>query len=124
MIHRILSSVFANSLMLYIISKYIPSLGLKIDYVNWFSLEILLLLWLIFWVIYDMIRYIFKILAFPINFLTLWLLWILINVWFLYLFVYMINAANIWIKMWLWWFFMVLILSIVIALFNLLFKKL
>lgn len=125
MFHKILSVVFANSLILYILSKYIEVLWFTIKYDGWFTLEILLLLWLIFWLIYDISNKIVKLLAFPFALITLWLINILINVIFIYLFQYIVNAMNIWATIELsWWFFKVILISIIIYVFNLFFKKL
>lgn len=125
MFHKILSVVFANSLILYILSKYIVVLWFTIKYDGWFTLEILLLLWLIFWLIYDISSKIVKLLAFPFALITLGLINILINVIFIYLFKYIVNAMNIWATIELsWWFFNVILISIIIYIFNLLFKKL
>lgn len=120
MINRMLSVILLNSLILYIIVKFIPQLGMTISS---YDFGIFFWVWLIFWIINDIVRFILKLLAFPFNILTLGLVWIFINIGILYLFTYVVNIMNIWVKVSLWTFGQVFLLSIVIAILNLFVKK-
>jgi len=123
-INKILSTVFINTLIIYIISKYIPWLGFHISF-HQCSLEIYLIVWLIFWLIDALWKKIFKILTLPLNFLTLWVFGILVNIWFIYLFKYIVNTNIPQIAtVELWTFVQVFIVSVVVYILNLLFKKL
>lgn len=125
MIHKILSIVFANSLILYVISKYLPQLWFAIDYKWSFNLEILLLLWAIFWIINDIIRKVIQLVALPITVLTMGLFSFVINVWIIYAYKFIINNIDwLWVEIQLnWWFVNVLLIAFIIAIFNLLYKK-
>ena len=123
-INKLLSSVFINVLVIYIISKYIPQLGFHVSFVNC-SLEVYLLIWFVFWVLDEVVKKIVKILTLPLNLLTLGLFSILVNVWFIYIFKYVVNnyfasLANVSVGT----FIQVLLVSILIYILNLLLKKL
>jgi len=123
-INKLLTAVFINTLTIYIISKYLSSLWFVINF-KVCSLEIFLLIWFIFWFLDVVIKKIVKILAIPLNILTLGLFSIIINILFIYLFQYVINTylPNIAIvELWTW--LQVLIVSIIIWLLNLILKKL
>jgi len=123
-INKLLSSVFINVLVIYIISKYIPQLGFHVSFLNC-SLEVYLLVWLIFWVLNEVVKKIVKILTLPLNILTLGLFSILVNVWFIYIFAYVMNNyfANL-AHVQIWTFIQIVIVSILIYVLNLLLKKL
>ena len=76
-----------------------------------------LVLWFIFWVFNSPIKWILKTLSCPVNFLTLWLMSLVINVLIFYMFQYFVNAYFDWvvdIKLWEIW--QTLILSFIMAL--------
>jgi len=124
MINKILSAVLINALIVYLISKYIPQLWLSVEFFGQPNLEIFFWIWLAFWLINDVLKWLIKILSFPFTLLTLWLFSVIINILMLYLFKYGVNYFDFWVVVWLWNLFQVFLLSIVISLFNLLFKKL
>lgn len=75
-----------------------------------------LVLWFIFRVFNSPIKWILKTLACPINFLTLWLASIVINVLVIYMFAYVVNTylnGDIVVELWAIW--QTLILSFIIA---------
>lgn len=123
-INKLLSVIFINTIIVYIISKYIPWLWFHISF-HQCSLEIYLIVWAIFWLIDVVWKKIFKIFTLPLNFLTLWIFWILVNIWFIYLFQYIVNTY-IWTisNVELWTLVQVFIVSVVVYILNLLFKKL
>lgn len=124
MINKILSAVLINALIVYLISKYIPQLWLSVEFFWQPNLEVFFWVWLAFWLINDVLKWLIKILSFPFTLLTLWLFSVIINILMLYLFKYGVNYFDFGVVVWLWNLFQVFLLSIVISLFNLLFKKL
>ncbi len=130
-INKILTGIFINSLILYIFYKLYALWiydGLQITiYVNDGGLgacEILVILGTILWVINDVVKHIIKLLALPFTFLFWWLILILINVALLYLFQLVVLQLDIEAMVKINSILDAIIISIVISLFNLIFKKL
>ncbi len=125
MINKVLSSILINWTVLYVIIKYFPELGLSLEPTAALTLEIIFLLWAIFWFFDEVVKRLVKVLIFPLMLLMWWIMRIIINVWIFYVFSYTVNYIDaIWIEITLWTFVQVLILSIVVAVANLLLKKL
>lgn len=123
-LNKVISAIFINMLTIYIISKYISWLGFHISFSSW-ALEVYLIVWAIFWFLYMVLKKIVKLLTLPLNIITLWIIWIIINILFIYLFQYVMNNYLAMVaKVQLGSVFQVFILSILIYLLNLLFKKL
>jgi len=122
-INKILSSIFINTLIIYIMSNYIIWLDFKITFTTC-SLEVYLLVWTIFWSLDVILKKIVKILSLPLNILTLGIFGIIINIWFIYLFAYIINNYIDIAIVQLWTIIQVFIMSILIYVLNLFFKKL
>lgn len=122
-INKILSAIFINTLTIYIISNYVTWLDFNIKFINC-SLEVYLFIWAIFWFLDVIIKNIVKVLSLPLNILTLGLFWIIINIWFIYLFAYIINNYINVASVHLWTIVQVFIMSILIYILNLFFKKL
>ena len=75
-----------------------------------------LVLWFVFWIFNSPIKWILKTLSCPVNFLTLWLASIAINVLVFYLFAYAINNyLDLWMTVQLWQIWQTLILSFIMA---------
>ena len=75
-----------------------------------------LVLWFVFRVFNSPIKWILKTLSCPVNFLTLWLASIAINVLVFYLFQYTINNyLDLWMTITLWQIWQTLILSFIMA---------
>lgn len=75
-----------------------------------------LILWFVFWVFNSPIKRILKTLSCPVNFLTLWLASIAINVLVFYLFAFAINNyLDLWVTVQLWQIWQTLILSFIMA---------
>ena len=123
-LNKILTAIFINTLVIYIISKYLPWLGFHISF-NSCSLEVYLAVWFIFWILNEIVKKVVKFLTLPLNILTLGLFSILINIWFLYLFAYIMNNyfMNL-ATVSLGTFIQVALLSVIIWLLNLFLKKL
>ncbi|MBS8121489.1 phage holin family protein [Candidatus Vampirococcus lugosii] len=124
MINKILSSILINGTVLYVIIKYFPEIGLSVDPISALNLEIVFLLGTIFWVFDEVVKRLVKVLIFPLMLLMSGIMSILINVGIFYFFAYTVNYLNIGIQIELGTFIQVLILSIIVALANLLLKKL
>lgn len=122
-INKILSLVFINTLIIYIISRYITWLDFEIIFTSC-SLEIYLLVWTVFWLLDTVIKKIVKILSLPLNILTLGIFGIIINIWFIYLFAYIVNNYIDVATVKVWTIIQVFIVSMLIHVLNLLFKKL
>lgn len=124
MINKILSTVFLNALVVYIVIKYIPALWFTIDMGDTFNLEIFLIIWAVFWFTNDILKWFLKIIALPITFVTLGLFSIVINIVIFYIFKSVVNSLDLWIVVWLGTVLQVFFLSIVTGILNLLIKKL
>ncbi len=124
MINKILSSILINALVIYVVAKYIPELGLSINYWEQANLEVVFLLWAIFWVFDEIVKRLVKVLIFPLMLLMWGIMTILINIWIFYLFEWTVQYIDIWVEVELWSFMQVVILSITVGLANLVLKKL
>lgn len=128
MINKILSTILINSAILYIVAKYIPQLWFELDIQSGMVLELFFLLWLIFWIINDVVKRIVNFLALPLRFLTAGLFSLVISVWMFYVFEYIVNYLDneygLWVVVDLGDIWQVILLAIVIYLLNLIFKKL
>lgn len=82
-----------------------------------------LALWLIFWIFNSPIKRILKTLACPINFLTLWLVSIVINVLVIYMFKYVVNTYSWEEIVMLWQIWQTLILSVIMSVGFTILKK-
>jgi len=123
-LNKLISAVFINTLVIYILSKYLPTLGFAVNF-KVCSLEIFLFVWFVFWILDTIVKKIVKILTLPLNLITLGLFSIVINVLFIYVFQYVVNTyfANVaTVSLWTW--IQVLIVSVVIWALNLVLKKL
>ena len=73
-----------------------------------------LILWFVFRVFNSPVKWILKTLSCPVNFLTLWLASIAINVLIFYLFSYVVNNyMDLWVVVQLWAIWQTLILSVI-----------
>ncbi|MEI7477051.1 MAG: phage holin family protein [bacterium] len=91
--------------------------------VTWQSTPVLLLIGLIFRFIYHVARPLLKFLATPINFLTLGLAGILLNMIALYGFVFILQALNLGVTVTLGSIEQTFVLSIIISILTLVLKK-
>lgn len=122
-INKILSNILINSLTLYILLKYLK-IWISFSPKTALSCEVVFTLWVIFWLIYDVSVRIIKFLAFPLSFLLWWIFAIFLNVAAICLFVYVVNNLNLWINMHVISLRGAFVISIIVAIFNLIFKKL
>lgn len=120
-IKNLIANVVVSGLLLFVFNYF--SIWLKISFSNpeieksivsliW----TFLLLWFAFWVFNSPIKWILKTLSCPVNFLTLWLASILINVLVFYMFAYVVNNyLDWWVIVKLWEIWQTLILSVIMS---------
>ena len=119
LIKSLIANIVVSGALLYVFSYY--SIWIKISFANpemWSSIITLvstfLILWFIFRVFNSPIKRILKTLSCPVNFLTLWLASIAINVLVFYLFSYAVNNyLDLWVTVQLWAIWQTLILSVI-----------
>ena len=126
LINKILSAILINSMILYIVAKYVPVsvLGFSITPIDQLIPEMIVLLWAIFWFMNDVIKRVARAITLPIRILTLWLFNVVLNVWFFFIFEWIINTYVDSITVELWSVIQIILLSIVIYILNLFFNKL
>ena len=118
-------NILISAVLLYVFNHFwlwinIQLAGTEIFYTIWTYL----ILWLIFWIFNSPIKRILKTLSCPVNFLTLWLLSIAMNVLIFYLFAYFTNNffdGELIIR--LWKIRQTLILSFIMAIGTTILKK-
>ena len=89
-----------------------PTIGNSIINLAW----IFLMLWFVFRIFNSPVKWILKTLSCPVNFLTLWLASIIINVAIFYIFAYVVNnQLDRWVTVKLWEIRQTLILSFIMS---------
>jgi len=120
-IKNLIANIVVCWILLYVFNYF--SLGIKFTFSN-SSIEnsiisliwIFLILWFVFRVFNSPIKWILKTLSCPVNFLTLWLASIAINVLIFYLFAYVVNNyLDLWVAVKLWEIRQTLILSFIMS---------
>ena len=120
-IKNLIANIVVCWILLYVFNYF--SLGIKFTFSN-SSIEnsiisliwIFLILWFVFRVFNSPIKWILKTLSCPVNFLTLWLASIAINVLIFYLFAYVVNNyLDLWVVVKLWEIRQTLILSFIMS---------
>ena len=92
MINKILSSILLNTLVVYIILKYVSvKLGWNIPKLE---CEIVFLLGVIFWVVYDIVFKLIKFLALPFTLLFGGLFILILNIGIVYGYIFIVNSYN------------------------------
>lgn len=116
-------NIVINSVILYLVVKYVPELWfiVKSEYKDIFV--VFGILWFIFWLFNSVLKKILKILTLPIQFLTLWLFSLLLNLVIFYIFWRSVNYLDIGITLQLWTLLQTFILSLVITFVYFLIKK-
>ncbi len=120
-IKNLIANVVICGALLFVFNYY--SIWIKITFVNPEMQKSIitlvwafLILWFVFWVFNSPIKRILKTLSCPVNFLTLWLASIAINVLVFYLFAFAINNyLDLWVTVQLWQIWQTLILSFIMA---------
>jgi putative membrane protein len=123
MIKNFIWSILINTAVLVIIALWIPFGWLHITPISWNMAPVLLLMGLIFWVIYQVARPILKFLTTPINWITLGIAGVLLNMLALYVFAYVINTLGLGLQVQLGSIEQTFILSIIVTILTLVLKK-
>ena len=121
LIKNLIANIVVSGALLYIFNYY--SIGIKISFTNpeieksIIGLVLTFLaLWLVFWIFNSPIKWILKILSCPVNFMTLWLASVVINVLVFYMFAYVVNNyldRGVVVRLWEIW--QTLILSFIMS---------
>lgn len=121
-IKNLIANIVVSGILLYIFNYF--SIWLKISFTD-LNIEksvitlvwTFLLLWFVFWVFNSPIKWLLKTLSCPVNFLTLWLASIVINVLVFYMFAYVVNNyLDWWVVVKLWEIWQTFILSFIMSL--------
>ena len=120
-IKNLVANIVISWALLFIFNYF--SIWLKISFSDpevWKSIVSLiwtfLLLWLVFWIFNSPIKWLLKTLSCPVNFLTLWLASIIINVLVFYMFAYVVNNyLDWWVVVKLWQIWQTFILSFIMS---------
>lgn len=120
-IKNLVANIVISGALLFIFNYF--SIWLKISFSDpevWKSIVSLiwtfLLLWLVFWIFNSPIKWLLKTLSCPVNFLTLWLASIIINVLVFYMFAYVVNNyLDWWVVVKLWQIWQTFILSFIMS---------
>ncbi len=123
LVNKILSNILLNSLILYILIKYLK-IWISVSQLTNLNCEIIFILGFLFWVIYDISTKIIKLLTLPLSWLLGPIFAIFLNIVAIYLFVYIVNNLQIWITLHVISLTGALVVSIIVAVLNLVFKKL
>ena len=120
-IKNLIANIVVCWILLYVFNYF--SLGIKFTFANPnVESSIISLVWIflmlgfVFWVFNSPIKWILKTLSCPVNFMTLWLASIVINVLIFYLFAYVVNNyldRGVTVKLWEIW--QTLILSFIMS---------
>lgn len=127
LIKKLVVNIVISAILLFVLNYYQIWIIIELNGNNEsviYTVGLFLVLWLIFWVFNSPIKWILKALSCPVNFLTLWLLSLVINVFVFYLFAY---AANFFfdgeLVVHLWEIWQTLILSFIMAIWISVLKK-
>jgi uncharacterized membrane protein YvlD (DUF360 family) len=127
---RSLLHIVAYSLSLYFLDYYGLLRWVQFDFSvsTWQEIVIVyLLIWLIFWIWFAIIKKILNILAFPLHLITLWFIWFVINIVIFYLCQLFINTYLTGIEMQItsftWLVLVSFILSIIVSIIYWILKK-
>jgi len=128
MIRKILGWIVMYSLIIYIVVEFWPAFDFHAMTIippgSLHSTPIFLFVWGIFWLVYDLIRHILKLIAIPLNRITFGLTNIVVNVGMLYAFSEAIRYIDIWVQIKMWTFIEVIILAFILGFFSLFIKYL
>lgn len=122
LLRSLIVNVVVSGALLFLFGWWLwTNIGIKITFENPENsilkiIIVFLMLWLVFRIFNSPIKWILKTLSCPVNFLTLWLVSIAINVLVFYMFQYFVNTYSHWIievKLWAIW--QTLILSFIMA---------
>lgn len=123
LVKQLILNIVINWGILFIIYRYIPELWFSVSS-SWFSVIITFgILWFMFWIVNSVIKSIIETITLPIKYLTFWLSSLIINIWVFYFFRYLVEIADIWIKIQLGNLLQIVLMAIVITIIYFLTKK-
>ncbi len=111
--------IFAYALWLYVLHYYNLLWGINFDLTvsTWQeTIKVYLLVWFVFWICFAIIKKILNIFAFPLQFLTFWLIGFIINIFVFYLCQFLINTYLDGVQMQITSFIGLLIVSFLLSL--------
>ena len=118
-IKNLIANIVVCGLLLYLFNRFWIWISINFSNTNESIIYLVwtfLILWFVFWVFNSPIKWILKTLSCPVNFLTLWLASIAINVFIFYLFAYVVNNyLDLWVAVKLWEIRQTLILSFIMS---------
>lgn len=128
MIRKILWWIVIYGLIIYIVVEFWPAFDLHAMTItpsgSLRSTPIFLLVWGVFWLVYDIMRHLLKLIAIPLNRITFGLTNMLVNIGMLYAFAEVISYIDIWVQIQMWTFIEVIILACILGFFSLFIKYL
>ena len=101
------------------------------QYTDWFWIEAteydvfltFILLAILFWIVNNIVKAVLKFLSLPLTYLTFWSSVLVLNVLLMYVFEYLVNGLGLWIKIHIWNFVQVILMSLVASFIAFLIKK-
>lgn len=126
LIKNFIANALINGLILYLIAKYTPNWGFHgfaIEPLSKLTVELTLVIWFIFYLVYSVLRRILNLITLPARWLSFGLFSVLINISMFMLFKSVINNMDLGVSISLWTLPQLIILSIIIYFFNLLLNK-
>lgn len=128
MIRKILGWIVMYSIVIYLIVEFWPSFdfhAMSISPPGSLRITpIFLLIWGIFWLVYDIVRRILKVIAIPLNRITFGLTNIIVNIAMLYAFATVVAYADMGVTITMWNIIEVIILAFILGVFGLFIKYL
>jgi len=128
MIRKIFGWILIYALFVYCLLTFWPGYDfypLRLDPVDSINnLPLFLILGWVFWLIYDIIRYILKFITIPFNALSFGFVHLLLNVAILYTVPYFVSLANTWTIVTMWSILEVAIMAFMLSIIGLLIKHL
>lgn len=128
---RPLLHIVSYALALYLMQHYNILWGVRFDFIatSWVEIaKVYVLLWIVFWIWFVIVKRIVSLLALPLQILTLWLIWFVINIAIFYLCQFIINIYLTGIQMeivsFTWLVFVSFVLSIMVSFVYWILKKL
>lgn len=128
---RPLLHIVSYALALYLMQYYNILWGVRFDFVatSWVEIaKVYILLWIVFWIWFVIVKKIVSLLALPLQILTLWLIWFVINIAIFYLCQFIINIYLTGIQMeivsFTWLVIVSFVLSIMVSFVYWILKKL
>lgn len=128
MVRKVLGWLLIYALTIYMIVAFWPWYDYypiridppqAIEYIPFF-----LVLWWVLWIVYDVIRYVLKVLTIPLNFMSFGVVHWIINVGVLYIIPHFVAQTEMGVTVTMWNFLEVAILAILLSILGLLIKYL